>query len=50
MSKKAIIVHGWGGNPGEGWFPWAKSQLERLGYDVLIPAMPNPDSPVIHGG
>ena len=47
MAKRVIIVHGWGGNPGEGWFPWAKQELEKRGFVVTIPAMPNPETPTI---
>lgn len=47
MSRRAIIVHGWGGNPEEGWFPWAKRALEERGYMVDVPMMPNAEHPVI---
>lgn len=47
MTKRAFIVHGWSGNPQEGWFPWLKEELEKKGFDVSIPAMPHPDEPVI---
>lgn len=45
--KRIIIVHGWGGNPEEGWFPWAKQELEKQGFAVTIPAMPNTEEPTI---
>ena len=44
---KIFIIHGWGGSPKEAWFPWLKTELERRGYAVTIPAMPNPDEPKI---
>jgi len=47
MSKRVIIIHGWGGNPEEGWFPWAKKELEQRGFSVVIPAMPNTEEPTI---
>ncbi len=45
--KKAYIVHGWSGFPEEGWFPWARKELEKQGYQVQVPAMPTPDRPTI---
>jgi len=45
--KRVFIIHGWGGNPEEGWFPWLKKELEKIGFQVIIPLMPNPDEPKI---
>lgn len=39
--KRVFIIHGWGGNPEESWFPWAKDELEKRGFEVHIPAMPD---------
>lgn len=47
MSKRAIIVHGWGDSPEGSWFPWLKKELESHGFTVTVPAMPNPDEPTI---
>lgn len=43
--KKVILVHGWNGSPEEGWKPWLKNELEKQGFDVIVPAMPNPQHP-----
>jgi len=43
--KRVFIVHGWDGFPGEGWFPWLKIELEKRGFTVTVPAMPNPSDP-----
>lgn len=43
--KRAVIVHCWGGQPDYAWYPWAKTELEKLGYQVTVPAMPDPDPP-----
>src|SRR5688572_8359276 len=43
--KRAIIVHCWGGNSNYAWYPWAKSELEKRGYQVTVPNMPDPDPP-----
>lgn len=45
--KKAYIIHGWGGNPEEPMHKWIKSSLEKEGYIVVAPEMPNPDVPKI---
>ena len=45
--KRVFIVHGWGGHPEEGWFPWLKKELEGRGFKVFVPAMPDPDEPKI---
>lgn len=45
--KRAIIVHGWGGNHEEGWFPWLKTQCEKRGYITLVPDMPDTEHPTI---
>src|SRR3989344_5873901 len=48
MSKKRVyIVHGWSGDPNEGWFPWLKKELEEQDFEVYVPAMPEPDRPKV---
>jgi predicted alpha/beta hydrolase family esterase len=43
--KKAILIHGWEGSPEEGWRPWLRSELEKRGFEVIVPAMPNSAKP-----
>ncbi len=43
--KKVYIVHGYGGYPEKNWFPWLKSELEKLGVTVTVFKMPNTDTP-----
>ena len=45
--KRVFIIHGWEGFPEEGWFPWAKKELENKGFMVQVPQMPNPAEPKI---
>lgn len=48
MTKRVIVAHGWDGHPQEGWFPWLKDQLEEKGFEVIIPQLPDPESPRIY--
>ena len=43
--KKAVIVHGWDGTPEEGWFPWLKHELEVRGFVVVVPQLPEAETP-----
>src|SRR3989344_5502047 len=45
--KKVIIVHRWSGGPEDDWRPWLKGELEKLGCQVLAPAMPDTEEPEI---
>src|SRR3989344_239376 len=45
--NRVFIIHGWDGHPEEGWFPWLKKELERRGFSVFVPAMPNASEPKI---
>jgi predicted alpha/beta hydrolase family esterase len=46
--KRAIIVHGWGGSPNREWFPWLRTELEKNGFQVEIPALPDTEHPHIN--
>lgn len=43
--KRAVIVHCWGGDSEYAWYPYVKAKLEKLGYQVSVPDMPDPDPP-----
>ncbi|MEK7175917.1 MAG: alpha/beta hydrolase [Patescibacteria group bacterium] len=45
--KKVYIIHGWGESPDEPLHKWFASQLEKEGFEVQVPAMPNTDEPKI---
>ena len=42
----SLIVHGLMGHPKENWFPWLKENLEKTGWHVSVPALPNPNHPI----
>ncbi|MDD5041408.1 MAG: alpha/beta fold hydrolase [Candidatus Peribacteraceae bacterium] len=39
------IFHGIQGHPEENWFPWLKTELQKAGHRVVIPAFPCSDHP-----
>ena len=45
MTKRVFIVHGWSGYPEEGWFPWLKAELEKHGFSVYVPQLPDAGTP-----
>ena len=47
MSKRVFIIHGWDGYPEEGIFPWLKTKLQKCGFEVFNPSMPDPLRPTI---
>lgn len=47
MSIKIVIVHQWHGSPESDWYPWLKEVLEKKGFEVVVPEMPDTDSPKI---
>ncbi len=45
--KNASIFHGTGGNPTLFWTPYIKDNLEKIGYSVWVPQLPDADNPTI---
>jgi hypothetical protein len=45
--KRVFIIHGWGGFPEEAWIPWLKKELQKKGFEVFNPAMPDTNNPKI---
>lgn len=41
--KSAFIIHGAYANPDINWYPWLKTELEKLGYTVFTPKFPTPE-------
>jgi uncharacterized protein len=38
--KKTLIIHAWFNKPENNWYPWLKSELEKKGYSVDLPDIP----------
>lgn len=47
MDRRIFLIHGWEGYPEEGWRPWLKDELEKEGFKVFIPAMPDTARPTL---
>lgn len=45
QTKNAIILHGTGDSPDNFWFPYVKDNLEKRGYSVWLPNLPNAEKP-----
>lgn len=45
--KRVFIIHQWMAGADGDWRPWLKSELEKNGYEVFVPDMPDIDTPVI---
>ncbi len=45
--KRAVIVHQWMGGANDDWRPWLKTELMKRGWEVIMPDMPDMDTPVI---
>ncbi|MFH1210339.1 MAG: alpha/beta hydrolase [archaeon] len=48
MVKRVFIVHAWEAHPEDEWYPWLKKELEKKGFYVEVPEMPNTDEPEIN--
>lgn len=43
--KNAIILHAMGNSSEDHWYPWLKEELEKIGYEVWIPTLPDTNDP-----
>jgi len=47
LNMNAYLIHGWSGSPKEKMLQWLKTELQKAGYAVEVPAMPDTDHPTI---
>jgi len=47
VTKRVFIIHGWDGYPEENWFPWLRAELEKRGFEVHVPQLPDAGNPRI---
>lgn len=43
--KNAIILHAMEDGPVNHWYPWLKQELEKKGYEVWVPQLPDTNNP-----
>lgn len=43
--KNAIILHAMEDTPENHWYPWLKQELEKKGYEVWVPQLPDTNNP-----
>ncbi|MCK4635368.1 MAG: class I tRNA ligase family protein [Candidatus Moranbacteria bacterium] len=43
--NKVVLLHAWGSDPTEAFFPWLKKELEDLNLHVEAPKLPNAENP-----
>ena len=48
MSKKVLILHGWGGSDYPHWQSWCASELIKKNYIVSFPQLPKKEQPTLN--
>lgn len=49
VAKRYVLLHGFTATPDANFHPWLKQQLEALGAEVIVPALPNTEHPTEEG-
>lgn len=42
---RIILIHGFKASSKTGFFPWLQDELHKLGHQVIVPDLPDPNSP-----
>lgn len=37
--QKVLILHGFGGDSNENWFPWIATELAKYNTDIIVPSL-----------
>src|SRR6185437_13545519 len=45
IMKNVIILHGTSETKDSFWFPWLNTELEKRGYTISLPQLPDADTP-----
>lgn len=45
--QKVLVLHGFSSNPTMIWYPWIKAELEKQGFEVMIPTLPTSNGPTV---
>jgi len=45
--KRVFLIHGWGGDATNHWFPWISKELTKKGYKIKSFDMPDTENPKI---
>ncbi|MFA6098906.1 MAG: leucine--tRNA ligase [Patescibacteria group bacterium] len=48
VHNACLIVHGISGHKRENWFPWLKEELNKAGWETIVPTMPGAGHPVLN--
>ncbi|MDP3793669.1 MAG: alpha/beta fold hydrolase, partial [Candidatus Uhrbacteria bacterium] len=43
--QKVLLIHGFEGSAESNWFPWMKQELEKHGFEVFLPTLPDSSHP-----
>lgn len=43
--QKALLIHGFEASASSNWLPWMKSELEKQGFEVMVPDLPDSKYP-----
>ena len=45
QKQKALLIHGFEASADSNWLPWLKAGLEKQGFEVFVPTLPNSNHP-----